>query len=437
MSRDNRGFRGNERRDDSFRRDRGFNRDDRGFGGRDFDRGYRGFERRDRDFRRDDSERRDDRGFKRNNREHNDRDFKRRDDRSFKRRNDRGDSSGRGAGSRDSYGRGGTRGAGRSDRSGVAREFTETERIAHELRPVRERHNDPLIPSSVTIKDLAPAARNQLKTLEKENAELVGRHLAMVAELIDIDPETAHQHAISAARRAGRIPVARETLAMTAYRLHDFALALREFHTYTRLSGGFEHIGMMVDCERGLDRPERAVELAAIVDTDKLGSGDKVRLAIALSGAYLDMQKPDLARAELETLEFSNERAYDYSPELFRAYALVLEETGEPVKAAEWLRDADRAAAALVDHTGGDQLVVFDSMASCEELEETGVLAELRAEADAVRMAKEAAEAVVAEAEEAAADADTATDAEPDETESDEAETVAVDAEQAESEAGN
>ena len=61
------------------------------------------------------------------------------------------------------------------------------------------------MPDEVTASDLNAAARNELKTLSKENAEAVARHLAMAAEVIDADPELAHQHAIAASRRAGRI----------------------------------------------------------------------------------------------------------------------------------------------------------------------------------------------------------------------------------------
>src|SRR5690606_5646624 len=92
----------------------------------------------------------------------------------------------------------------------------------------RPRSNDPLIPDEITGRDLHPAARNELKTLSKENAEEVARHLAMAANLIDEDPELAHQHALAASRRAGRIAVVRETLGITAYATEDFALALRE-----------------------------------------------------------------------------------------------------------------------------------------------------------------------------------------------------------------
>src|SRR5690606_19036933 len=109
----------------------------------------------------------------------------------------------------------------------------------------------------VTPADLDRVARNELKTLSKENAEGVARHLAMAARLIDQDPELAHAHATSAARRAGRIGVVRETLAITAYATGDFALALRELRTYRRITGRDDQLPMMVDSERGLGRPDK------------------------------------------------------------------------------------------------------------------------------------------------------------------------------------
>src|SRR6478736_4711086 len=135
-----------------------------------------------------------------------------------------------------------------------------------EIRSIRPRHADPFVPDDVTPQDLNPGARNELKTLSKENAEWVARHLAMAARLIDDDPELAHQHALSASRRAGRIAVVRETLAITAYATGDYALALRELRTYRRISGKDDQIALMVDSERGVGRPDRALEVGRAVD---------------------------------------------------------------------------------------------------------------------------------------------------------------------------
>src|SRR4051794_34312670 len=154
-----------------------------------------------------------------------------------------------------------------------------------ENRPVRAHHDDPFIPEDITAADLNAGARNELKTLSKENAEWVARHLAMASKLIEIDPELAHQHAVSASRRAGRIAIVRETLAITAYATGDFALALRELRTYRRISGRDDQIALMVDSERGVGRPDRALEVGRAVDRTHLPPAVRVELAIAMSGA--------------------------------------------------------------------------------------------------------------------------------------------------------
>lgn len=270
-------------------------------------------------------------------------------------------SSDRDGGQRQDRGRGGTRGGGRSDRGGKAREYTEAERLQHELRPVRSEHDDPAIPRDVKEEDLYGAARNELKTLQPETQERVAKHLAMVLALIDEDPELAHQHAISASRRAGRIPVAREFLAMTAYRIGDYALALRELRTYRRLSGKGAHIALMVECERGLGRPKKAIEVGHEVDPKTLRPEQRAYLAIAMSGARLDLGQTQQALFELETDELNPKKAYSWSPELFGAYSAVLEELGRDVEAREWRQRAAQAEAALAEHHGGhDELEVLE-----------------------------------------------------------------------------
>lgn len=190
-------------------------------------------------------------------------------------------------------------------------------------------------------------ARIQLKTLEKDNADRVARHLAMTARLIDENPELAHQHAIAASRTGGRIGVVRETLGITAYTLGDFALALRELRTYRRLTGNDDQLPLMVDCERGLERPEKALELARSVDASKLEPGVRAELAIAKSGARLDLGQTQAALEELRIPELDRNKAFDYSPALFAAYANVLEELGRADEAAEWFELSDRAVDAL------------------------------------------------------------------------------------------
>ncbi|BDZ50203.1 hypothetical protein GCM10025867_24440 [Frondihabitans sucicola] len=212
---------------------------------------------------------------------------------------------------------------------------------------MRPRQFEPHLPDEVEPRQLDKVARAELKTLSKENADFVARHLIMAGELIDDDPQLAHQHAQAAGRRAGRIAVVRETIAITAYALEDYALTLRELRTYRRISGRNDQLPLMVDSERGLERPDRALELGRSVDAATLDVPVRVSLAIAMSGARLDLDQKDGALRELEIPQLDRTRAFSYSPDLFDAYATVLEELGRETEAAEWYGLARRARAAL------------------------------------------------------------------------------------------
>ncbi len=209
------------------------------------------------------------------------------------------------------------------------------------------RHDDPTIPDEVEANQLDKVARAELRTLSKDNADWVARHLVMAGRMIEDDPELAHKHALAAARRAGRVGVVRETVAITAYETGDFALALRELRTYRRLTGRNDQLPLMVDSERGVGRPDRALELARSVPRGELEVPVQVELAIAMSGARLDLGQPEAALTELQIPQLDPERAFAWSPALFDAYATVLEELGREEEAEQWWQRSDRATIAL------------------------------------------------------------------------------------------
>ena len=237
---------------------------------------------------------------------------------------------------------------GRSDSWGQRdSELTPEQMRARALKRVRERHEDPYIDADVTPEMLIKSAYNDLKTLDKENADVVARHLVMVARLLDEDPEKAHMHAISASRRGGRIGLTRETLGITAYTIGDFALALRELKTYQRITGRDDQIALMVDSERGVGRPDKALEVGRSVDRTKLDDSVQVNLAIAMSGARLDLEQTELALAELEIPQLRADKAYAYHAPLYFAYGDVLAELGREEEAAKWERRGELLDAAL------------------------------------------------------------------------------------------
>ncbi|WP_240721012.1 hypothetical protein [Pseudarthrobacter sp. NamE2] len=212
-------------------------------------------------------------------------------------------------------------------------------------RPDRER--SPEIDEDVTGKELDRATQHQIKTLEPRNAEWVARHLVMAGRLIDDEPELAFQHALAASRRGGRLAAVREAVGLTAYAAGHYGEALREFRTYRRISGSNEHLPVMADCERGLGRPDRALDVARSEEAQDLDAPGKVELAIVASGARRDLGQMDAAVAELEIPQLDINRAFSYSPRLFRAYADALTAAGREAEADRWQKQAVVAENAL------------------------------------------------------------------------------------------
>ena len=161
----------------------------------------------------------------------------------------------------------------------------------------------PDIPEDVAASDLDKSARARLRTLSKDNAEDVGRHLVMAGKMLDEDPELAYRHAQVALARGGRVDIVREAAAITAYATGRYAEALREFRTVTRLSGSNEHLALVADCERGLGRPEKALELAASPAAVTLPRSAQIELQMVVAGARADLGQVEAALLILEKLE--------------------------------------------------------------------------------------------------------------------------------------
>src|SRR5690606_8046895 len=101
------------------------------------------------------------------------------------------------------------------------------------------------------------------------------------------------------------------------------------------------HIAVMADCERGLGRPERALDLAAEVEDVDLPLEVRAELAIVLSGARRDLGQPDAAVAVLAPYmrsvrpgELPETRA-----RVAAAYADALDAAGRADEAAEARRE--------------------------------------------------------------------------------------------------
>ena len=200
---------------------------------------------------------------------------------------------------------------------------------------------EPRIAEGVTGKELDRSVHHQLRTLSKENAEGVAQHLVMAAALLEVDDFAgAEAHAETAVRRAGRVPAAREALGLVAYRKGEWARALSEFRTARRLSGSSHMLALMVDCERGLGRPERALELAMSPEAKTLTVEERVELAIVISGIRRDLGQLDAARLALEIPQLKATGRKPWTTRLAYAYAETLLAVGREEDARTWFARA-------------------------------------------------------------------------------------------------
>ena len=205
----------------------------------------------------------------------------------------------------------------------------------------------PEIDNDVTGRELDGATNRQLRALEPRNAETVAKHLVMAGRYLDIDPQFALEHAIAASRSAGRIAAVREAVGVTAYVAEEYETALRELRTHRRISGSNEHLALLVDCERALNRLPKALEMLNEAQREDLPTAVRVELAIVESGIYINQGKKSQAIAVLRIPQLDPKRAYHYSPRLFTAYAAALANAGKKQEAQRWERLAHMAEAAL------------------------------------------------------------------------------------------
>jgi tetratricopeptide (TPR) repeat protein len=199
------------------------------------------------------------------------------------------------------------------------------------------------VPDDVTGRELDGDVRRQLRTLPVDLATKVARHLVMAGRLLDADPDEAYRHAIEARRLASRIPAVREAAGLSAYRAAHYPEALTELRAATRMSGRSDLLPLIADAERGVGRPERALELAASKEADGLPVDGRVELAIVVAGARRDLDQPDAAIVALQIPELRRGEGQPWFARLAYAYAEALDAVGRRAEAESWLRRAVEA----------------------------------------------------------------------------------------------
>ncbi|EUA35896.1 hypothetical protein I549_3206 [Mycobacterium avium subsp. avium 2285 (R)] len=89
----------------------------------------------------------------------------------------------------------------------------------------------------------------------------------------------------AARARSSRIAAIREAVGIAAYHCGDWAQALAELRAARRMGSKSALLALIADCERGLGRPERAIELARGPEAAELSGDDADELRIVAAGA--------------------------------------------------------------------------------------------------------------------------------------------------------
>lgn len=255
-------------------------------------------------------------------------DSQRRDDRGYRGRpgNERGD--------RSRYDRG--------DRPEGSARHGRSERPARTER--EQRPFEPQVPAGITGKELDRDFHDELRGLSRETAERVSQHVVAAYVLEASDPEASQAHAKFAARIGARIGAVREAYGILAYRSGDYRTAVRELRTSLRITGRIDVLPMIADSERGMGRPERALDIAASDDASELGADAAIELMIVVAGAYADTGDVETALGTLEIPALRHKIDGRWQVRLWVAYSDLLARAGRQEESKRWLTlaaDAD------------------------------------------------------------------------------------------------
>lgn len=275
--------------------------------------------------------------------------------------------------------------------AGPARGGASREEIAQRpydpRREERRKATRVALPDDVDPRMLDAEARKELRSLSKDTADLVARHLVVTGQLLEDEPERALQHARAARALAGRVAVVREAAGLAAYAAGEWADALSELRAARRISGRPEHLGVMADCERALRRPERALAYGDDPQLGELSQDQRVELVIVLAGARRDLGQADAAVLALQDPARRTSDRRPWAARLWYAYAAALLAAGRDGQAREWF-----GKAAAVDADGetdaGDRVLALDGIVLPEEEDEGVDAAALPSEAELAELVK-------------------------------------------------
>jgi tetratricopeptide (TPR) repeat protein len=195
----------------------------------------------------------------------------------------------------------------------------------------------PWIPEEIIFEDLDKSVRFELQTLPESLQERVGRHLlAAEVALGQDDMDSALEHSRQAKKLAGRVAVVREANGTIEYLAGEYSAALNELRAVRRMTGNNEFVAIMADCERGLGRPEKAIEFLKSIPASQMSPETTIEALIVSAGARADMGQVDAALLMLNIGALTSLPPGDLRARMQEAYSVLLEQAGRAGEVQKW-----------------------------------------------------------------------------------------------------
>lgn len=177
-------------------------------------------------------------------------------------------------------------------------------------RPLRKIRIEPVIPEDVEAKALPGKVRAELLSLSAENAEVVARQMVMIDRLLATSGEQAlllaHQFGKAAVNRAGRVGVVRQYAGRAALAVKEFAEAKKDFSAASRILGQSILKVYLAECEIGLGKARKALEILGEVKTEALSQREVIyaRLISAEAREVLGQREAALVTLSAKSEEY-------------------------------------------------------------------------------------------------------------------------------------
>lgn len=193
------------------------------------------------------------------------------------------------------------------------------------------------IPEDITGSELSGDIKQELRTLPEGLAKFVAKNLVAAGRFIETNPSLALSYAKAAnVAAASRLAIVREAVGVAAYRCQDFKFALSELKAARRISGKPDTLSLIADCERALNRPQKAIEILNEKDVEKMDRSDYHELMITIAGARKDLGQLDAGLALAKIKEFNSNEISESIANMRFVYAQTLLELGRIDEAKVW-----------------------------------------------------------------------------------------------------